>query len=58
VVAILLGWALGNEPITLRIALAAAVIISGVVMIAWLPGARAALAARRANHTPADSLSG
>jgi len=44
IVAILLGWAILNEPITSRVLLAAAVIISGVVMITTLPHLRARLA--------------
>src|SRR5205823_5138180 len=37
VVAIILGWAILDEPITRRILLAAGIIISGVVMITALP---------------------
>ena len=44
IVAILLGWAILNEPITPRVLVAAAVIISGVVMISALPHLRARLA--------------
>jgi drug/metabolite transporter (DMT)-like permease len=40
IVAILLGWAILHEPITTRVLLAAAVIISGVVMITALPHLR------------------
>jgi len=45
IVAILLGWAILNEPITTRVLFAAAVIISGVVMITALPHLRARLMA-------------
>jgi drug/metabolite transporter (DMT)-like permease len=44
IVAILLGWAILNEPITARVLVAATVIISGVVMITALPHLRARLA--------------
>ena len=57
VVAILLGWALGNEPVTPRILAAATVIIAGVAMIAWLPAAKGWLAARRPGHTMASTRS-
>ena len=33
VVAVLLGWALANEPVTMRTLLAAAVILAGVAII-------------------------
>jgi drug/metabolite transporter (DMT)-like permease len=51
IVAIVLGWAFGGEPITPRVLVAAVVIISGVVMIAWLPGVRVWLASRRREST-------
>jgi len=41
IVAIVLGWAILNEPITSRVLVAAAVIIAGVVMITTLPHLRA-----------------
>ena len=44
VVAIILGWAILSEPITMRVLVAAAVIISGVVMITTLPHLKARLA--------------
>jgi len=46
IVAILLGWVILNEPITRRVLLAAAVIISGVVMITALPHLRARMRAQ------------
>jgi drug/metabolite transporter (DMT)-like permease len=49
IVAILLGWAILSEPITPRVLVAAAVIISGVVMITALPHLRARMMARPAS---------
>ena len=48
IVAIVLGWAILSEPITSRVLVAAAVIISGVVMITTLPHLRARMTARAA----------
>jgi drug/metabolite transporter (DMT)-like permease len=39
VVAVILGWALAGEVLTIRMLLAAAVIVSGVVLITWGPRA-------------------
>jgi drug/metabolite transporter (DMT)-like permease len=50
VVAVLLGWALAGEPLTARIALAAAVIVAGVVVITT---ARAGAPRRRRTPAPA-----
>jgi drug/metabolite transporter (DMT)-like permease len=37
VVAVLLGWALAGEELTVRIAIAAAIIVSGVALITLAP---------------------
>ena len=40
VVALLLGWAIEGEPVTARVVLSAAVILSGVVIVTTLPERR------------------
>ncbi len=47
ILALLLGWAVAGEPVNARVVLAAAVIVSGVLVVTALPHARARLAARR-----------
>ncbi len=47
IVAILLGWAIAGEPLTARVAVAAGIIIGGVVMITTLPHVRAWFARQR-----------
>jgi drug/metabolite transporter (DMT)-like permease len=47
VVAVLLGWALADEPLTLRMLLAAAVILSGVALITLAPRAGGSARTRR-----------
>jgi drug/metabolite transporter (DMT)-like permease len=54
VVALILGWAILDEPLTPRILLATVVIISGVVMITALPHLRGWYVSRRAMAAAAD----
>jgi drug/metabolite transporter (DMT)-like permease len=56
VVAVLLGWALANEALTMRMAIAASIIVSGVALITMAPKPAAALAApAEACAAPADA---
>ena len=48
VLALLLGWAVAGEPVTARVLLAAAVILTGVLGVTTLPHVRARWLARRA----------
>ncbi len=53
VVALILGWALADEPLTGRTILAAGVILSGVAVITFAKSrARGSVASSRSHHTP------
>ena len=54
VVAIILGWAIAGEPITPRVLVAAAIIITGVVMITTLPHLKRWMADRQLQPTAAS----
>jgi drug/metabolite transporter (DMT)-like permease len=54
IVAVLLGWALADEPLNARILLAAAVIIAGVVVITTARGAREGAGDVRPNDIAAE----
>jgi len=53
ILALLLGWAVAGEPVTSRVVLAGAVIVSAVLVVTALPHARSRLAARRPEADPA-----
>ena len=56
VVAVLLGWVLANEALTMRMAIAASIIVSGVALITMAPKPAAARAApAEACAAPADA---
>jgi drug/metabolite transporter (DMT)-like permease len=55
VVAIVIGWTLGGEPITARVLLAAAVIVGAVALMTWPPGRRDATPDRGSRAATAPS---
>ena len=55
ILALLLGWAVAGEPVTSRVVVAAAVIVSGVLVVTALPHVRARLVTRRPGFSTLSS---